>query len=59
MTVRSGGELFCQTSYIGYYFHWPEDDILDLPHIDRERYMKEISKINRKVNGGGGNLFEI
>ena len=53
-------------AYVAYHFHWTRDEILDLPHRERHRWVKEISKINKKINtstssapagggfGGGG-----
>lgn len=58
MTVTGRDELFKQISFIGYYFHWTEEAILRLPHVARRRYCGEISRINRKENGGG-NPFEV
>ncbi len=56
MTVTSREELFHELSFIGYYFHWPEEEILGLPGLSRRKYCEEISRINRKVNGEN-NLF--
>lgn len=44
-------------AYVAYHFHWTRDEILDLPHRERHRWVTEISKINKKINrsaGGGG-----
>lgn len=56
MTVTSREELFQEVSFIGYYFHWREEEILRLPGPDRRRYCEEINRINRKLNGER-NLF--
>ncbi len=56
MTVTSREELFQEVSFIGYYFHWREEEILRLPRLDRRRYCEEINRINRKLNGER-NLF--
>ncbi len=58
MTVTSREELFQEVSFIGYYFHWTEEQILRLPGLSRRRYCKEINRINRKVNGEN-NVFSI
>ena len=36
---------------MAYHFHWPLADILNLEHGDRQRFMEEISAINRRMNG--------
>ncbi len=58
MTVKSRDELFQEISFIGYYFHWPLEEILCLPNLDRCRYCEEINRINRKINGEN-NLFWV
>ena len=56
MTVTGREELFQEISFIGYYFHWTEEQILTMPCLSRKRYCREISRINRKINGER-NLF--
>jgi hypothetical protein len=40
--------LFEEISYIAYHFHWPLDEILDLEHPLRRRFVEEIADINRR-----------
>jgi hypothetical protein len=40
--------LFEEIAYIAYHFHWPLDEILDLEHPLRQRFVEEIAKINRR-----------
>jgi hypothetical protein len=42
--------LFEEVAFVAYHFHWPLADILNLEHPDRERLVKEISAINRRMN---------
>ena len=49
--------LYQEVAYVAYHFHWGRDEILDLTHKERHRWVKEISAINKKINkstGGGG-----
>lgn len=57
MTVVGKDELYRQVSFIGYYFHWPQEDILKMSHLERNRFCEEISRMNREVNGEK-NLFQ-
>ena len=41
-----------EVAYIAYHFHWPLDDILDLEHPDRQRYLTEITRINTRISQG-------
>ena len=40
--------LFEEIAYIAYHFHWPLDEILDLEHPLRRRFVEEIARINRR-----------
>ena len=39
-----------EVAYVAYHFHWGLDDILDLEHGLRLRYVREIADINRRLN---------
>lgn len=41
-----------EVAYIAYHFHWRLDDILDLEHAERQRYVAEIGKINIRISQG-------
>jgi hypothetical protein len=42
--------LFEEVAFVAYHFHWPLVDILDLEHGDRQRFIEEISAINRQMS---------
>ncbi|WP_199826347.1 DUF6760 family protein [Streptomyces sp. SBT349] len=44
--------LYEETAYIAYHFHWPREQIYDLTHAERVRWVREIARINTRVNGG-------
>ncbi|WP_272481934.1 DUF6760 family protein [Anaeromicropila populeti] len=39
--------------------HWGHEEIMNLPHGERIRWCKEISKINSKMNQEPENIFQI
>ena len=39
-----------EISYVAYHFHWALDDILDLEHPTRSRYVEEIARINQRLS---------
>lgn len=41
--------LFEEIAYIAYHFHWSLDEILDLEHPLRRRFVEEIARINRRL----------
>jgi hypothetical protein len=44
--------LFEEVAYVAYHFHWSLDDILDLEHPVRRRFVEEIAGINRRLSEG-------
>lgn len=34
---------------MAYYLHWSRDDLLDLDHQERRRYVTEISSLNTRI----------
>lgn len=49
----AASRLHEEVAYIAYHFHWALDDILDLEHAERLRYVAEIGRINTRINAGG------
>jgi uncharacterized protein DUF6760 len=35
---------------VAYHLHWSLDDILELEHPDRQRFVQEIASINRRLS---------
>jgi hypothetical protein len=44
--------LYEELAYIAYHFHWSLDELLDLEHVERGRYVTEIGRINSRVERG-------
>ena len=38
--------MYKEMSFISYYFHWGQDDVLRMEHAERRRWCEEISSIN-------------
>ncbi len=43
-------QLFEESAYVAYYFHWSLDEILDLEHPTRLRFVEQIARINRRLS---------
>lgn len=43
-------KLYEEVAYIAYHFHWPFQEIIDLEHAERHRWVQEIAKINRRLS---------
>lgn len=37
-------------AYLAYHFHWPQDQLLAMEHLDRLAWVEEVSKINERLN---------
>jgi len=46
--------LYEEVAYVAYHFHWSMDEILDMEHPTRLRFVEEIAKINRRLSAGAG-----
>jgi len=44
--------LYEEVAYVAYHFHWSLEDLLDLEHSERQRYVAEIGKINTRIERG-------
>jgi hypothetical protein len=43
-------QLYEEIAYVAYHFHWGHGEILNLEHLDRKAFVKEIAKINHRLN---------
>ena len=44
-------KLYEEVAFVAYHFHWPHDAIINLEHGERQRWVREISTINQRING--------
>ncbi|OEU82336.1 MAG: hypothetical protein BA865_06930 [Desulfobacterales bacterium S5133MH4] len=43
--------LYEEVAFIAYHFHWSYEEIMNMEHKERQRWVEEISKINRQLSG--------
>ena len=41
--------LYEEVAYVAYHFHWSMNELLDLDHPTRRRFVDEIASINRRM----------
>ncbi len=41
--------LIEEVSYLAYHLHWSLDELLDLEHPLRRRFVEEVEKLNRRA----------
>jgi hypothetical protein len=39
-----------EVAFIAYYLHWPYEQIMSLDHRERQRWVAQVSRINRRIN---------
>jgi hypothetical protein len=39
-----------EIAYVAYHFHWSLDEIIDLEHATRQRFVGEIARINERLS---------
>lgn len=42
--------MFEEVAYVAYYFHWPHDQVMNMEHRERQRWVAEIANINQRLN---------
>ena len=42
--------LYEEVAFIAYYLHWPHEQIMSLDHRERQRWVNEVSQINKQLN---------
>jgi hypothetical protein len=45
-------------AFIAYHFHWGPQTLMTLEHAERRQWCREISRINRELDGTPANPFE-
>jgi len=46
-------------AFIAFHFHWSRPDLMMLEHAERRRWCREISGINKKLDGTPPNPFDV
>jgi transcriptional antiterminator len=49
--IHAEDQLYEEIAYIAYHFHWSLDEILDLEHPLRKRFVEEIARILEETEG--------
>lgn len=39
-----------EVAYLAYHFHWSYNEIVNLDHRERQRWVAEVARINRRLN---------
>jgi hypothetical protein len=50
MGVYPVDRLYEEVAFVAYHFNWGHDEVLAMPHRERQRWCEEISAINERIN---------
>jgi hypothetical protein len=42
-------DLYEEIAYVAYHFHWPLQEVLNMEHGERRRWVDEIAHLNRRM----------
>ncbi|HEY9779528.1 MAG TPA: DUF6760 family protein [Leptolyngbyaceae cyanobacterium] len=45
--------MYEEVAFIAFHFHWSQEEIFNLDHIIRQRWVTEINQINQKLSTSG------
>ncbi len=44
-------KLYEEVAFIAYHFHWSFEEIMNMEHRERQKWVEEISRINQRLSG--------
>ena len=59
MKVYPPMRLYEEMAFIAAHFHWSRQELMELEHPERRRWCREISNINRALDGTPANPFDV
>jgi hypothetical protein len=51
--------LYEEMAFIAHHLHWSHEELMNLDHVERQRWCDEISRINRTLDGASPNPFDV
>ena len=43
-----------EVAFIAYYFHWSRESLMEIPHLERRKWVDLISRMNEEMNHAEG-----
>jgi hypothetical protein len=50
MKAYPSAQLYEEMAFIAFHFHWSHAELMALEHLERRRWCREISAINRRLD---------
>ena len=51
--------LYQEMTFLSYYLHWSRDEVMNLNHLERRRWCREVSAVNKKLSNNEDNSFSL
>lgn len=51
--------MYQEMTFLSYYLHWSRDEVMGLNHLERRRWCREVSAVNKKLSNAEQNTFEF
>ena len=48
-----------EMTFLSYYLHWSRDEVMNLNHLERRRWCREVSAVNKKLSNNEDNTFSL
>lgn len=42
--------MFQEMTFLAYYLHWSRTEVMNLSHLERRRWCREVSAVNKKLS---------
>lgn len=51
--------LFEEVTFLAYYLHWSKDELMALPHWERQEWCRRVTAVNKQLSDAPENIFEV
>ena len=51
--------IYQEMTFLSYYLHWSRDEVMRLNQLERRRWCREVSAVNKKLSKTEQNTFEF
>ena len=51
--------MYQEMTFLSYYLHWSRDEVMGLNHLERRRWCREVSAVNKKLSTTEQTTFEF
>ena len=51
--------IYQEMTFLSYYLHWSRDEVMRLNHLERRRWCREVSAVNKKLSNNEDNTFSL